>query len=159
MSRVPTVSVIMPVRNEAAFIRRSIGALLWQDYPSDRMEVIVADCGSTDGTVSAVTEIARQYPNVILLDNPEKIVATALNRALAVAGGEIIVRVDGHTIINSDYVRECVRALEKSHADNVGGRMTAVSEQLFGRVVAAATSSRFGVGGARFHYSEREEWV
>ena len=159
MSALRFVSVLMPVRNEGDFIRRSLGAVLTQDYPSDRLEVIVADGSSTDGTVSAVTEMARQYPRVTLLDNPHKIVATGLNRALAVARGDVIVRVDGHTIVNSDYVRECVRALEESHADNVGGAMTAVSEQPFGRAVAAATSSRFGVGGARFHYSEREEWV
>src|SRR5262249_21280037 len=118
MSSLPFVSVVMPVRNEGDFIRRSLGAVLAQNYPSYRMEVIVVDGCSTDGTVDAVNEIARQYTNVILLDNPREIVATALNRALAVARGEIIVRVDGHTIINSDYVRECVRALEKSQADN-----------------------------------------
>lgn len=155
----PLVSVLMPVRNEAAFIGRSLGAVLAQDYPPDRMEVIVADGRSTDGTGNTVTEIARQHPNVFLLDNPQEIVATGLNLALSVAKGEIIVRVDGHTIVNTNYVRECVRALQESGGDNVGGRMTAVSEQSFGRAVAAATSSRFGVGGARFHYSEQEEWV
>jgi hypothetical protein len=67
--------------------------------------------------------------------------------------------VDGHTIVAPDYVRQCVAALQCSGADNVGGRMVAVSHGLFGEAVALATSVRFGVGGARFHYSEREEWV
>jgi len=159
MSSFPFVSVLMPVRNEGDFIRRSLGAVLAQDYPGDRMEVIVADGRSTDRTRIAVTEIAAQYSNVSLVDNPRKIVSTGLNHALGVAKGEIIVRVDGHTIVNSNYVSECVRALERSQADNVGGRMTAESDRLFGRAVAAATSSKFGVGGARFHYSLREEWV
>jgi succinoglycan biosynthesis protein ExoA len=70
-----------------------------------------------------------------------------------------VVRVDGHTIIAPDYVSECVGALGRSRADNVGGPMRALGETWFGKAVAAATSSRFGVGGARFHYSEREEWV
>jgi hypothetical protein len=105
--------------------------------------------------------LAKTHPSVgvVLVDNPEKIVPTGLNRALAIAKGEMIVRVDGHTIIAPDYVRQSVEALKSSGADNVGGRMEAVSEGRFGRAVAVATSSRFGVGGARFHYSDREEWV
>ena len=159
MSSFPFVSVLMPVRNEGEFIRHSLGAVLAQNYPQDRMEVIVADGRSTDGTRNTVTEIARQHTNVLLLDNQQEIVATGLNLALGLAKGEIIVRVDGHTIINTNYVRECVRALKESGGDNVGGCMSAVSDRAFGRAVAAATSSRFGVGGARFHYSDREEWV
>lgn len=159
MQSFPAVSVLMPVRNEAAFIERSLGAVLAQDYPSDRLEIIVADGMSTDGTREMIREVIRKHENVELIENPGKIVATGLNLALRKARGEIIVRVDGHTIIESDYVRESVAALQASGADNVGGRMNAVSDRLFGRAVAAATSSRFGVGGARFHYSDQEEWV
>jgi succinoglycan biosynthesis protein ExoA len=71
----------------------------------------------------------------------------------------MIVRVDGHTIIAPDYVEKCVQALIKSGAENAGGKMNAVSTTPFGQVVVAATSSPFGVGGARFHYSDQEEWV
>jgi hypothetical protein len=71
----------------------------------------------------------------------------------------VIIRIDGHTIVAPDYVRECVTALQRSGADNVGGRMTAISKSTFGAAVSLATSTPFGVGGARFHYSEREEWV
>ena len=159
MSSLPFVSVLMPVRNEGKFITRSLGAVLAQDYPHDRMEVIIADGRSTDRTRTVVTDIARQHPNVQLVDNPREIVATGLNLALAVAKGEIIVRVDGHAIVKSDYVRESVRALQETGADNAGGPTTASSDRVFGRAVAAATSSPFGVGGARFHYSERAEWV
>jgi hypothetical protein len=75
------------------------------------------------------------------------------------AQGDVIVRVDGHTIIEPAYISECVAALERSGADNVGGRMTAAGTTPFGEAVALATSSPFGVGGARFHYSDKEEWV
>jgi len=67
--------------------------------------------------------------------------------------------VDGHTEIAPDYVRQCVTALKNSGADNVGGRMIAVGNTPFGEAVALATSTPFGVGGARFHYSDKEEWV
>jgi succinoglycan biosynthesis protein ExoA len=154
-----TVTVVMPVRNEAAFIERSLGAVLAQDYQSDRLEVFVADGLSTDGTREIVSRFKTAHSNLRLIDNPQKIVASGLNLALSEARGEFIVRVDGHTVIASDYVRNCVKALTSTGADNAGGRMTPVSNSLFGRAVAAATCSRFGVGSARFHYSQRQEWV
>ena len=153
------VTVIMAVRNEVGFISRSLGAVLAQDYPHHLIEVIVADGLSTDGTQEAIRSLQVDHPNLQLIDNCGKIVPTGLNAAIALARGEVIVRVDGHTLIAPDYVRQCVDALEHSGADNVGGRMVAIAEGWFGRVVALATSSPFGVGGARFHYSNDEEWV
>ncbi len=161
MLLLPTVSVIMPVRNEEGFIERSLAAVLGQDYPTGRLEVIVADGMSTDGTREIIASVADRCLRVPvrLVDNPGRSVPSGLNRAVAAAAGEVIVRVDGHTVVAPDYVRECVAALGRSGADNVGGRMDAVGEGVFAEAVALATSSPFGVGGARFHYSEREEWV
>lgn len=160
-SRYPLVTVLMPIRNEAAYIERSLGAVLAQDYPAARLEVLVIDGASTDTTRLLIKQIQAQHPQhtVRVLDNPSKIVSVAMNIGLRRAHGEIIVRVDGHTVIESDYVRQCVSALQRTGADNVGGKMNAVGENTFGQIVALATSSRFGVGGARFHYSDREEWV
>ena len=155
----PLVSVLMPVREEAGFIRHSLSAVLEQSYPADRLEVIVADGGSTDGTRELVAELGAQHPNLRLIDNPGRIVPTGLNAAIRAARGEIIVRVDGHTIVAPNYVAECVAALQRTGADNVGGRMTPVGDTEFGRAVALATTSPFGVGGSRFHYSDREEPV
>lgn len=157
----PLVSVILPIRNEGRFIERTLRAVLEQDYPSDRLEVIVADGQSTDNTRRRVLEVAAEYPHVAVLciENPGRIVSTGFNAALEEARGDVIVRVDGHTLIAPDYVRQCVAALERSEADNVGGRMNAESESWVGRAIAAATSSPFGVGNARFHYSDNEEWV
>jgi succinoglycan biosynthesis protein ExoA len=161
MDQLPFVTLIMPIRNEAAFITRSLGAVLAQDYPHDRMEVLVADGMSTDNTRDVIARLAATHPGirVTVLDNPGQIVPTGMNAALARARGDVIVRVDGHTIIAHDYVHECLAALRRSGASNVGGRMEAVSEGWCGHATALATSSPFGVGGARFHYSDREEWV
>lgn len=156
---VPFVSVVMAVRNESKHIKQSVSAILAQDYPADRFEVLVADGRSTDGTREEFETLARRDSRLRLLDNPGRIVPTGLNAALREARGDIVLRVDGHTEIASDYLRSCVDVLGRSGADNVGGRMNAVGDGPFGRAVAAATSSSFGVGGARFHYSDREEWV
>src|SRR6185369_8574629 len=93
MPDTPFVSVLMPVRNEVAFIGRSLAAVLAQDYPRDRMEIIIADGLSNDGTREAVREIQLLNPNVVLIDNAGKIVSTGLNAALRLAKGEIIIRV------------------------------------------------------------------
>lgn len=158
---IPFISVIMPIRNEAAFVERSLGAVLAQNYPHDQIEVLVADGMSTDNTRVIVQRVAARHPDipVRIIDNFGHIVPTGFNAALAHARGEIIVRVDGHTIIEPNYVRECVFALKRSGADNVGGRMDAVGTTPFGQTVALATGSPFGVGNGRFHYSDREEWV
>jgi succinoglycan biosynthesis protein ExoA len=156
---VPFVSVIMPIRNECDFIVRSLGAATAQEYPSDRMEVLVVDGMSTDGTRAIVESWQAGNKNVKLLDNPAGIVSTAMNIGIKASRGEIIVRVDGHTIISPDYVHECVMALRRSGAENVGGKMEAVGEGAFGKAIALATSSPFGIGGGRFHYSQKEELV
>ena len=155
---VPFVTVIMPIRNEAAFIARSLGAVLAQDYPSDRLEVLVVDGMSDDGTREIVRRIAddrRKAANdelsfVTLLDNPARIVPTALNIGLRRARGEVIVRVDGHCEIAPDYVRRCIKALQETNADCVGGPMVTVGETRVSRAIALAQSSVFGVGGVAF---------
>lgn len=159
MKASPLVTVIMPIRNEGRFIAHSLGAVLAQTYPATRLEVLVADGMSTDRTREIVKSSQSRHANLRLIDNPGQIVATGLNAALAEARGEIIVRVDGHTIVEPDYVRMCVETLRHSKASTVGGRMDAVGTTGFGRAVARATGSPFGVGGARFHYSDRTEWV
>jgi glycosyltransferase involved in cell wall biosynthesis len=140
----------MPVRNERAFIGRSLGSVLAQDYPTNRIEVFVADGLSTDGTPDIVRGFQQRHPNVHLLENPGKIVATGLNETVARARGDIVVRVDGHCEIAPDYVSRCVDHLERREAEGVGGFIETVGENLLSRVIALAMSSSFGVGGALF---------
>ncbi len=158
MSNNPFISIILPIRNEAAYIERCLGAILAQDYPG-QMEVLIVDGMSTDDTRVTLQKFILHNSSFILLDNPGKIVPTGINIALRQAKGGIIIRVDGHTLIAPDYVRRCVEALQRSGADNVGGRMNAIGTSTFGKAVALATSTPFGIGGGRFHFSEKEEWV
>lgn len=140
----------MPVRNEAAYIARSLGAVLNQDYPSDRIEVLVADGMSTDGTREIIQEIQTAQPNVRLLDNVGLIAPTALNLATAKAKGDILVRVDGHCEIAVDYVSNCVRHLIEGGFAGVGGSVETVGESPASQAIAAAMSSVFGVGNSAF---------
>lgn len=153
----PFVSVVMPVRNEAGFIERSLGSVLGQDYPADRMEVIVADGMSDDGTRELVHAAAGRDARVRLVDNRGRIAPTALNAALAEAGGEIIIRVDGHCEIAPDYISRCVQHLISGQAEGVGGPIETVGATPVAQVIARAMSSGFGVGGAAFR--TRKGWT
>lgn len=148
----PFVSVIMPIRNEADFIARSLGAVLAQDYPADRMEVLIADGMSTDGTRAIVQQLAAQHPHLQarLIDNPGKIVPTGFNAALAQACGDVIVRVDGHCEIAPDYVSRCVVRLFEDGVDGVGGPIETIGTSPLSETIALAMSSGFGVGGSAF---------
>lgn len=148
--QLPRVSVLMPVRNEATYIARSLGAVLAQDYPWERVEVLVADGMSTDGTRELIKEIQAGRPNVTLLDNPGLIAPTALNVATMAATGDILVRVDGHCEIAPDYISTCVRHLLEDGVDGVGGSVVTVGESQAARAIALAMSSRFGVGDSAF---------
>ena len=153
------ISIILPVRNEAKSMGVSLKNILNQINLVYSFEVIVVDGLSTDDTRYIVKEYQQNHSNIILIDNPEKIVPIGFNKALLIAKGDIIIRIDGHTVIAPDYVANCVKLLQESEADNVGGRMNAMGTSRFGKAVAIATSTPFGVGGSRFHYSEKEEWV
>ena len=153
----PFVSVVMPVRNEAGFIERSVGAVLAQDYPRTRMEVIIADGLSDDGTREVLAVLQRQHPNLSLIDNPGKIVSKGLNAALRLVKGEVIIRVDGHCEVARDYVRRCVSRLAEHNTDCVGGPLETIGETYTARAVAAAMSSSFGVGGSAFRVAGSKE--
>lgn len=157
----PLVTIIMPIHNEGNYIRRSLGSVLAQNYARGKMEILVVDGMSNDGTREIVQEMAStesQIP-ITLLDNPGKIVSPGLNIGLRHSCGEIIIRVDGHCEIAPDYVRRCVAALHETGADNVGGLQQAIGTTPVARAIALATGSPFGVGGARFHYATQPGWA
>ena len=148
----PLVTVVMPVRNEAAFIRRGLTAVLGQDYPSDRLEILVVDGMSTDGTRAMVAELGHSHRQISLhlIDNPGMIVPIGMNIGLGRARGDIIVRVDGHCVIARDYVRRCVEHITKDGVDGVGGSVTTVGGTRTSAAIAVAMSTRFGVGDSAF---------
>jgi succinoglycan biosynthesis protein ExoA len=154
----PSVSVIMPIRNEAGFIEESLGAVLAQDYPG-QLEALVVDGMSDDGTRQIVQAITAEGAHVRLLDNPHHIVPAAINLGAQAAHGEIIVRVDGRSIIPPDYVRRCVELLRQTGAWNVGGMQVPVARAPVGQVIAAAMLSPFGAGPAKFRFATQPQPV
>lgn len=154
------VSIVMPVWNEADHISRSLGAVLRQRVRDWRVEVIVVDGDSTDQTVErarqqihsgAGTAVHADGVVARILHNPDQIVPISMNMALAEAAGDVIVRVDGHCDIPDEYAQRCLDLLdEHPEADCVGGTVQAVGHSWVARGIAAAQSSRAGVGNAKF---------
>ncbi len=153
----PFVSVVLPVRNESAFIERSLGSVLEQDYRSSRMEVLVVDGMSDDDTREKVRAMTGGRFPVLLLANPGRIIPTAMNIGIGAAKGSIVLRVDGHATIEPDYVRRAVLALKRTGAHNVGCGVYNEPVNYTARAISAATNSPFGVGGSRYHFQFREQ--
>jgi glycosyltransferase involved in cell wall biosynthesis len=155
MAENPFVSVVIPMRNEAAHIQRCLDSVLAQDYPPARFELIVVDGESDDGS----TDVLAGYGDRIrVLQNHARIVPKAMNVGIGAARGEIIARVDAHTVLDAAYLRSGVAALRRTGADNVGGAMHAIGGGLRADAIAAAMSSRFGIG-AYFHFGTEEREV
>lgn len=147
--RLPTVSVVMPVRNEARTVAPALLSVLSQDYASIA-DVIVADGRSTDGTRDVVRTVAAGDARVRLVDNPAGTTPAALNTAIRASTGEIVVRVDAHAVLPDGYVRRAVEVIEATGADNVGGMQVPVGRTPMKRAIAIAMSSRLGAGDARY---------
>lgn len=155
----PSVSVIVPMRNEADHIGDCLDSILAQDFPAERVEVIVVDGRSTDHSREVVEQYAQRCPNLTLLDNPQQITPSAFNIGVQNAQGQIIGLVSAHTTLAPDYLRQCVAALRRSGADGVGGVMCPVGGGYVGRAIALALNGPFGAGDSKFHYAREEAFV
>jgi succinoglycan biosynthesis protein ExoA len=154
----PFVTVIVPVRDEAASLRGCLASLSVQDYPAERLEILVVDGMSADDTAGVAREIAASAPRTIrVIENRKRTAAAAMNAGIREARGEVIVRLDAHAEAAPDFVRRSVAALERTGADCVGGPIATVGDGTTGRAIAAAMSSRFGVGGAAFRTTRGRE--
>jgi glycosyltransferase involved in cell wall biosynthesis len=154
----PTVSVIIPCRNEEKFIDECLRSIIETDFPLEDLEVIVVDGMSEDRTRRIAAEILEEYPFIKLMDNPNKIVSSALNIGIQAARGRIIMRMDAHARYEKNYIRKCVEHMETSGADNVGGVCITVSsvDTPVAQAIAMALSHPFGVGNAYFRIGSSE---
>ena len=154
----PFVSVIVPCRNEVAFLGPCLDSILAGDYPAERMELLVADGGSHDGTRALAAGYARRDPRVRVLDNARGITPAGLNLALQHARGDVIARLDGHSTVAADYLSQAVEVLESTGAANVGGTMLTLTRDRgpFAQPICVALTSPFGVGNSRFRTGVKE---
>ena len=158
-----SVSVIIPCYNEQDTITLLLDALLGQTYPRQDIEVVISDGLSTDQTRQRIQEFSTKHPDlqIRIVDNPRRGIPAGLNRALDAAQGEVIVRLDAHSVPEETYIARCVSALENGFGANVGGVWQIKPRNLSwqARSIAAAASHRLGVGDAHYRFTDRAQAV
>jgi succinoglycan biosynthesis protein ExoA len=157
-----SISIVIPVRNEEAFIGRTIQSLLDQDYELDQFEIIVVDGRSSDRTRQVVEELCQQHDNVRLFDNPQILSSAARNIGIEQSHGDVVVIVDGHCEIPSDrYLRNLSSAFMESNADIVGRPQTLQIEAAtpLQEAIAMARASRLGHHPDSYIYSGERKFV
>ena len=159
----PSVSIIIPCYNEQDTIRKLLDAIYAQTFPRADLEVVIADGMSTDGTRAEIAAFADSHANlhIAVADNPKRIIPAALNCALKEAQGEIIVRLDAHSMPYPDYVERSVSDLEAGLGENVGGlwEIHPGADTWIAQSIAAAASHRLGVGDALYRHADKAAQV
>ena len=155
----PLVTIAMPCFNEERYIEACIASVQEQDYPKGRIEILVADGRSTDRTREVLAALAAADPRIRVIDNPDRLQAAGMNRLIAEARGDLIVRMDVHCEYAPSYVRSCVEVMQRTGADNVGGAQRARAKSRFQKALCAALDSPLGVGGAAYRSADKEGFV
>lgn len=150
----PTVSIIIPCYNEQATIGALLAAIQGQSYPADKLEIVIADGFSEDGTRAEVARFQRDHPSVRakLVDNHKRTIPSGLNQAIRESSGQILVRLDAHSIPIPEYVERCVQALEAGRGASVGGVWQIVpgGKGALAAAIAAAAAHPLGAGDALY---------
>ena len=155
----PTVSLVLPIRNEEAHIAACFEGIREQTYPADLLELIVVDGESTDRTMAIVAKEAAGNSRVRLIPNPARTAPAGLNLGIEAATGEYVGVVSGHSVLSPDYVARALRASIATGAWSVGGTIVRRAESPMQRAIGLATSSRIGVGDSMHNYAARAGWV
>lgn len=155
----PVVTVVIPLYNEREHICTCLDSLLKQDYPAAHLETLVVDGGSDDGSQTVVQGFAARQSGIHLLHNPQRVTPAAMNIGIQQAHGEVIIILSAHSFVAPDFVRQNVACLAQTGAACVGGPTHSLAETAVGQSISLAMSSPFGVGNARFRYSQRPQFV
>ena len=146
------ISVVCPVYNESAYISKLLDFYI-NALPSDK-ELLLIDGNSTDDTCAIIKTYMAQHPDIYLLNNPQRIVPYALNKAIENAKGDIIIRLDAHTDYSIDYFEKIVEVFKNTDADIVGGPMRIAKGDIIQNAIGYATCTAFGVGNSSFHFPD-----
>lgn len=160
-ARAPRVSVVIPCYNEERFIGQVLENLSRQYSGAGQFEIIVVDGMSTDNTRGVLAQFLLEHPNVEvrLVNNPERAIPSALNLGIAAAQGDVIVRMDAHSIPSPDYIQRAVELLRRRPEVAVVGmpwRIRPGAATLTARAIALAVAHPFGIGDAKYRVATEE---
>ena len=156
------VSVVIPCYNEVYFIKQCLNSIIDNDYPKSNLEILVIDGMSNDGTREIIQDYSNRSQSIRLVDNPDRIKPKALNIGIQESQGDIIIRMDAHSVYEPDYISKCVKYLEEYNADNVGGTRKTLpgSNTLLAKSIAHSISNPFAAGNATYRTGAKSvKWV
>ena len=146
----PSVSVVVSVLNEERHLPELFEQLAAQTY-TGTVDVLVAEGGSTDQTRRVIEAwAAKGRLRIAVIDNPRRVPAAGFNLAIAASTADVIILLGGHMHLPNHYIAGVVHALVSSGAECAGGVIATEGSSATGCHIAAAMSSPFGVGHARF---------
>jgi len=157
----PFISIIIPVRNEELYIEKCLNSIINNDYPKNKMEVIVVDGHSIDKTQDLIKKYISNYNFIRLLLNPQKTVPYAMNIGIKKSKGEYIIRMDAHSNYPINYFTKLIYWHQKLNADNVGGIVIAKSlnHSKLSQSILTVLSDKFGVGNSMFRTVNSKEFI
>ncbi len=153
------ISIILPVRNEEKYIAGCLTSLVNQNYPKEKVEILVFDGRSKDKTLEILKRFSTNHTHIKVFNNEKEIIPVALNLGIKQAKGDFILRIDAHSEYPLNYILKCIEYLKKTAADNVGGIVIHRGIGFIGEAIALAQSSWFGLGGAKFRTAKKEQYV
>lgn len=162
MSDSPLLSIIIPCRDEEKFIGGCLDSIISNNYPKEKLAVLVIDGMSEDGTREIINGYAQRHSFIKVLDNHRKITSAGLNIGIKHARGTIIIWMSAHNYYEKDYISRSIEFLQKYNADNVGGIIkTLPRENTFvGQTIVNSLSHRFGIGNSYFRLQkDKPRWV
>lgn len=163
MPNLPVVSIVIPCRNEEQWIASCLDSIIANDFPKDKLEVLVVDGMSEDGTRAVLDAYACRYPFIKIFSNPNRVTPVAFNIGIRHARGDLIMIMSAHATYALDAIRKCAEYSNQYNADNVGGvwKICPRKNGLLDKGIGLALSHPFGVGGARYRTGTDTEprWV
>lgn len=160
MKTYPLISVVIPFRNEQKHIKECIESLLeGGGYPKDKLEFILVDGNSTDDSKDIIRDIDISPATINIVHNPKQTVPCAMNLGIAASKGDIILWAGAHSIYLPNYIWFSVTLLIEKNAASVGGVIIPKGFSRAGRAIAIAASNPFGVGNAKYRYTDKAGWV
>lgn len=161
--RPDAVLVAIPTLNEAVHIEACLRSLIGRDDFCKEVRVAIVDGGSSDDTCKIVSSLRREFANIHLIDNPDRVQSAAINKAvrdLARPGSRYLIRCDAHALYPNGYIRRVIQAFaQHPDADSIVGVLDAGGRNCFQRASAWLIDTPLGSGGSAHRGGTRSGWV
>jgi GT2 family glycosyltransferase len=155
----PLVSIVIPMLNEIDAVERCIRSIWEQDYPQERLEIVVVDGLSTDGSREKVRALMQIRDNIRLLDNPVARTPVSLNIGARSSRGDVVIILGAHTRLKADFIRQNIACMQAMDVPCTGGTQINTGVTFLQQAIGYAMGSRFGIPSAPYRFFRKPRFV